>query len=262
MLEQMINQYLFSRFSDPEFNNLTQIISQVFTPQIDLKEFYDVAKNDFNTPEWGHKQWRLRSVFTSSDPVFQTKYQNSPVIGIDLPSLFELNNEEDEKTTIAIIAQDPLRKVEKFVEDIETGTPFGLEKLDARNKLWTNIYMQMIDVLLELNVRVYLSDLLKLWVASSANGNLILPGVDQKRFKDLIPQELNNVKAQIIITFGKTASDTVKSLNLKERHIDFPHPSRSNNGGFTRRTGMKATNENKVNYFRQQIVPEIKKILN
>ena len=257
-----MNQYLFAKFSETEFNNLIQIISQAFTPQTELEAFYKAAKDDFDTPGWKHKQWRPRSVFTSSDPEFQTKYQNSPVIGIDLPSTFELDNGVEEKPTIAIIAQDPLRRVENWVEKIEVGTPFGLEKLESRNNRQTIIYMQMIDVLLELNVRVYLTDLLKLWVASSANGNLILPGVDQKRFKDLIPQELNNVKAQIIITFGQPAKQAVESLNLNIKHISVFHPSGANNGYFTRISGMRATNENKVIYFRQQIVPEIQQILN
>ncbi len=257
-----MNQYLFARFSDTEFNNLTQIISQVFTHQTELEAFYYAAKRDFDTPGWEHQQWRPRSVFTSSDPEFQTKYQNSPVIGIDLPSVFELDNGTDEKPTVAIIAQDPLRRVKNWVEKIEVGTPFGLEKFSARNDLWTKIYMQMIDVLLELNVRVYLTDLLKLWVASSANSTLILPNVDRERFKDLIPQELNNIKAQIIITFGQPAKQAVESLNLNVRHISIPHPSGANNRDFTRKSGMRATNENKVIYFRQQIVPEIQQILN
>lgn len=255
----MNNQYLFARFSDTEFNNLTQIISQVFTPQTDLKAFYDAAIDDFDKPGWEHKQWRPRSVFTSSDPEFQTKYQNSPIIGIDLPSVFELDNGTDEKPTVAIIAQDPLRSIED--ERIEIATPFGLEKLESRKNRQTKIYMQMIDVLLELNVRVYLTDLLKLWVARGTRSEN-LPNIDKNRFKDLIPQELNNVKATMIITFGQPAKQAVESLNLNVRHISIPHPSGANNRDFINKSGMRATNENKVIYFRQQIVPEIQQILN
>lgn len=52
----------------------------------------------------------MLSVVTSSKArmkIFnQQRYKISPVIAVDLPSLFELNNEVNHKPTIAIIGQD------------------------------------------------------------------------------------------------------------------------------------------------------------
>lgn len=251
-----MNQYLFSQFNPAETNNLFSILQEIFHISNDeLKTFYDSTRRDFDLPGWNHKKWLPRDAFTSSVPEFQIKYQQSPVIGIDLPCSFELKDSATSKATVVIIAQDSLRKVDNRVELIEVGTPFGLDNIECRTNLGTKIYMQMVDVLLQFGFRVYLTDLNKIWISDGTKQGISLPKADRERFARAILKELEIVQATAVIAWGRRAEYAVKNLNI--RHLSFPHPSSANNGTWVQAMGKPATLLNKLEFFQSRIQQEL-----
>ena len=107
-----------------------------------------------------------RTFFKPVDDDFRFRYQEAEVIAVDLPSLLELDDGRTNKPTVAIIGQDP--KSDNKHEQIVVGTPYGLHHKDSREVLKrTKLYFEMVQALLELGYRVYLTDLLKIWVCTS-----------------------------------------------------------------------------------------------
>lgn len=254
-----MHQYLFSEFSPDEKHNLWLLLQNVFhLSEDDFTAFYRDIKRNFNVPGWEHKQWWLREAFSPSTPSFQDQYQHSPVIGVDLPCTFELDNNVSQKPTIAIIAQDSLRKVDKRVEAIEVGTPFGLEHIECRTQLWTKLYMQLVDVLVQLGYRVYLTDLIKIWVSDGTTKGLPLPKVDRERFAKLITKEMAAFQVEAVLTWGNPAAQSVRNLHLNTRHLAFPHPSGANNGYWAKQMDLPATWANKLAYFQARVQQELK----
>ena len=251
--------YLFSEFSPEEKHSLCLLLQEVFhVSEHEFTTFYKDIIRDFNVPGWEHRNWLPRSVFASAHPSFQSQYQQSPVIGIDLPSTFELSNGKLQKPTIAILAQDSLRDVKARLEPIEVGTPFGLDHIACRTQLWTKIYMQLVDVLVQMGYRVYLTDLIKVWVSNGTKKGIPLPKADRERFAKRVPKELETFQVGAVITWGKPATLAVRDLHLDIPHLEFPHPSGANNGYWKKKIGMAPTWTNKRAYFQARIQETLK----
>ncbi len=156
---------LFSKFKTDEAHLLYQELGSVFDiSSTALKELYNSINETFWEEGWP-SHYTKREVFKSKDEKFENIYQNSPVIGIDLPSLMELDNAISNKPTIVIIGQDP--KNNKDSQEVRVGTPYGLHHQGSRENLpTTRKYFELIQVLLELGYRVYLTDIYKIWVCN------------------------------------------------------------------------------------------------
>ncbi|MBD1833439.1 uracil-DNA glycosylase [Cyanobacteria bacterium FACHB-472] len=248
-------QYLFSEFRASEFDQLYQEISQVFNiSKEQLNALYLIMREELEKE--GYPAHTLnRNIFLPSDESFRKRYDNAFVIGVDIPSILELDNGVKDKKTVAILGQDPLRRSETRVEEISIGTPYALHLKNCREKLRnTRLYFDLIKVLLESGYRVYLTDVFKVWVSSS-NGKSGIPlsQKDCNRFINLLKDELEIFEPLAVITWGRIASKTVSGINLKIKHLKFPHPSGAANGTWRKIMGKSPTRENRINYWKQTI---------
>ena len=251
---------LFSKFKVQEFEQLCQLLCGVFetTPEELVKLYKDIDST------FDHAGWPLhflhRDFFESADDGFRSTYQKSPVIAVDLPSLLELDDGQTDKPTIAIIGQDS--KNDSDQEQLVVGTPYGLHHKGSREELKrTKLYFEMVQALLELGYRVYLTDLWKIWVCNPERRyvGIKLPKADQQRFLQLIKPELAVVQPIAAITWGKVAGKAVDQLQLGIKHLNFVHPSSAASGTWKKLIGQSPTDLNKLVYWRTTIAQVLKK---
>ena len=257
---ETLTRLVFSRFKAQEFEQLCQLLCSVFntTPE-ELLELYKKIDSTFDYPDWP-LHFTDRDFFESANGVFQSIYQTSPVIAVDLPSLWELNDGRNDKPTIAIIGQDSKNNSDH--ERLVVGTPYGLHHKGSREKLKsTKLYFEMIQVLLELGYRVYLTDLLKIWVCNPEQRyvGIKLPDLDRQRFLQLIEPELAVVQPVAVVTWGGEAGDAVDQLQLGIKHLKFIHPSGAANGAWRKLLGDSPTNLHKLTYWRTEIAQKLGK---
>jgi hypothetical protein len=157
-----MSDYLFSQFKANELEALHKELSQVLDiPQDQLQALYKVMQQEFEL-EGYPEQTLPRSIFQSHDESFQKCYEDALVIGVDIPSLLEKNNNISNKKTVVIVGQDPLRKSDQRVEEIGIATPYALHLKNCREDLPnTRLYFDLIKVLLDAGYRVYLTDIFK-----------------------------------------------------------------------------------------------------
>jgi hypothetical protein len=191
-----------------------------------------------------------RNIFYSKDQAFQKLYDEALVIGVDIPSLFETDNNSLNKKTVFILGQDPLRKAKKKVNEIEVGTPYGLHLKDCRESLRnTSLYFDLIKVILDKGYRVYLTDIVKIWISQpNLDRGIPIRKIDRDQFIKVLKAELEIFKPISVITWGKLASSVSKN-DLGIYPIEFPHPSGAANGIWRKTMGKPATRENKINFF-------------
>ena len=94
------------------------------------------------------------------------------ITGVDIP--FMINDNKNDKGTVAIIAQDPLRNsndpmlapFSPFFANPIVGTPFAIHYEEAKYPQ-TNVYRLIIDGLLNKGYDVYVTDVWKCWDKNS-----------------------------------------------------------------------------------------------
>lgn len=249
---------LFSKFEERKRQELYQLLGSVFnTNSAELEKLYQDINSTFEQPGYP-LHLTDRSFFNSADETFRSTYQSSPVVAVDLPSLMEFDDGIKDKPTIAIVGQDS--KQDGDYEQLVVGTPYGLHHKDSREKLKrTKLYFDMIRVLLRLGYRVYLTDLLKIWVCDPKQPytGIKLPDVDRKRFLELIEAELAIVKPSAVVTWGIVAGNAVDQLSLDIKHLNFLHPSGAANGAWKKLINKSPTNSNKLEYWSTKIRQEL-----
>ncbi|BAY94139.1 MULTISPECIES: uracil-DNA glycosylase [unclassified Tolypothrix] len=245
-------EYLFSQFKDNEFEALHRELSKVFDiPQVKLQDLYAVMQQEFEVE--GYPEHKLtRNIFHSFDESFKTRYEESFVIGVDIPSILEKNNSVLNKKTIAIIGQDPLRKSKVRLEKIGIATPYALHLQNCRKR---SRYFDLIKVLLDEGYRVYLTDIFKIWV-SEANSDRGIPlsKKDRTQFIQILKTELEIFEPLAVVTWGNVASSTVRNINLNIKHLEFPHPSGAANATWRKIMRKPATRENRINFWQEKVL--------
>lgn len=253
----MIENLAFSQFKSQEFDALTELLSAIFvTTKSELALLYEEIIDDFSKDEWS-PHFVSRNFFNSEDRAFQETYRLSPVVAVDLPSLFELDNGVDDKPTIIILGQDP--KNDQDTKKISLGTPYGLNHKGSREVLRrTKLYFEMIVTLLNLGYRVYLTDVYKIWVCDPNRPyySVKLPQVDQKKFISALKSELLIMNPVALVTWGKESACSVAEIDLGIQHLSFPHPSGAANGTWKRLMNQSPTDENKLAYW-NSIIPKL-----
>ena len=241
-----MNKYRFCQFQPDEFEQLSLLLNSVFeTSLAELATLYLAMAQDLEKPNYPIP-FVKRSFFRSADPDFQDIYQASPVVSVDLPSVWELDNGVMDKPTVVLIGQDP--KMNCSFTDLVIGTPYGLHHRETRAKetlAWT-----MIREVIELGFRVYLTDIYKLWVCNpvSPYNSYSLAKVDRNRFLSIVKQEVSLQSPVAVMTWGKEAERTIQELALPCKHLTTPHPSSSANGAWAKLIGS-AADENKLAYW-------------
>ncbi|AFZ60357.1 uracil-DNA glycosylase [Anabaena cylindrica FACHB-243] len=250
-----MSDYLFSQFKANEFEALHKELSKVLDiSQSQLQALYEVMLQEFELE--GYPEHTLpRNIFHSHDQIFQKYYEEALVVGVDIPSLLEKNNNNSNKKTVAILGQDPLRKSDKKVEEIGIATPYALHLKNCREKLRnTRLYFDLIKVLLDEGYRVYLTDIFKVWVSeANCDHGLPLSKQDRTRFIQVLKTELEIFEPLAVITWGRIASSTIRSINLEVKHLEFPHPSGAANGAWCKLMLKPATRENRINFWQEKV---------
>ncbi|MHC5748171.1 MAG: uracil-DNA glycosylase family protein [Nostoc sp.] len=258
-----MSEYLFSQFRGNEFEDLYQQLSEVFTiPKNELSRLYETMRKEFEME--GYPEHPLsKNIFNSSDESFQKSYDDAWLIGVDIPSILEQNDNLLGKRTVVILGQDPRRQSKERVEKITIGTPYALHLNYCREKhRSTRLYFDLIRVLLNEGYRVYLTDVFKIWVSESNNGNHNIPLIeqDQKRFIKILKAELEIFEPLAVITWGQVATTTVNSIGLSGNHFEFPHPSSANHKTWSNLMGKPATRANRINFWQEKVLAFLNKL--
>ncbi|MEH2194650.1 MAG: uracil-DNA glycosylase [Nostoc sp.] len=251
-----MSDYLFSQFKANEFEALHKELSKVLDISQDkLQNLYEKMLQEFELEGYPKDQRLPRNIFHSHDESFQKCYEEALVIGVDIPSVLEKNNNISNKKTVVLVGQDPLRKSDKKVEEISIGTPYALHLKNCREDLPnTRLYFDLIKVLLDAGYRVYLTDIFKVWVSeASCDDGIHLSKKDRTRFIQVLKAELEIFEPLAIVTWGREASSAIRSIKLGVKHLEFPHPSGAANGAWGRLMGKSPTRENRINYWHKKI---------
>jgi hypothetical protein len=250
----MTGNLTFSKFKAQEFDSISGLLCKIFdTTRLELELLYKEVINDFDKDGWPPHFVR-RDFFKSQYQDFQKKYEISPSIAIDLPSLFEFDDGINDKPTIVILGQDS--KSDQDSEQISLGTPYGLHHKGSREILGrTKLYFEMIVALLILGYRVYLTDVYKVWVCDPNRPyyGVKLPRADQEKFTSTLKVEILAMNPVALVTWGKESANSVKELDLNIQHLIFPHPSGAANGTWKKLMNQSPTHENKLAYWSSEI---------
>jgi hypothetical protein len=254
-----MSEYLFSQFNSDEFESLHRELSTVFhISQETLQGFYEEMRKEFEIEGYPPDRTLPRSIFHSDNKEFQQSYDDALVIGVDIPSILERNDDNSNKKTIIIVGQDPLRESDKRVEEIGIATPYALHLKSCREEHHsTRLYFDLIKVLLDEEYRVYLTDIFKIWVSQpDKDKGIKLSKQDRDRFIQVLKAELRIFEPLAIITWGGEASSKVRKMGLETKHLAFTHPSGAACGAWRKILNKPATRENKIDFWKQKVFSE------
>jgi hypothetical protein len=237
----------FCDFSGPFIDAIHKLYERHFN--ISSNEFHTLYQSFINTFEfsgWPDPIHLDRSLYQSKDEHFQTIYLAASIVAADIPSLFSRGDQG--KGTVAIVGQDSLSR-HPNPGQVKMGTPYALHNKLCREDIWTRIYFQMINELLKQGYRVYLTDLYKIYT-----DGIKLPKPDRDAFATTLKDELSIIDPVLVVTWGAKSRDAVNAVGLPYQHMSCPHPSSQNNRTWaTRLNGQKATNENKLKYWKDAV---------
>lgn len=158
-------------------------------------------------------------------PIANLKYENlskTTHIGLDLPTWF---NYESNKSSVMILAMEPLRTEEKpgFAT---LASPFALHSKYIRHKLPYSTTFKFIKELVKNNFNVYITDIYKLYCKLNNRKHTGEEELNHIIFK----KELDILKPDYIVVFGKTAKIRLeKFLNayqgISAKVIHLAHPA-------------------------------------
>lgn len=160
-----------------------------------LKCIYDKSEKDFMSNYYPLEKEML-------NPTFKI---NGIMMGIDFPIWLRKEGEKQKKR-IMILGQDPIRNKKYFIKrnvkkDVVIGTPYSFHYKKERNG--KKNYWEIVKLLLDEGYSIYLTDIYKIWAKDSTMDKLY------EKFKVILDREIEQVKPKYIITFGKTAAESM-----------------------------------------------------
>ncbi|MGF1519866.1 MAG: hypothetical protein ACFCVB_18970 [Nodosilinea sp.] len=119
----------------------------------------------------------------------------------------------------------------------------------------TKYYYEMIDILVQMGYRVYLTDIFKVWVCDPNRpyNRAKLPMLDRKRFFQVLEQEISIVNPSMVVIWGKDASIAMHKVKCDVKHLEFPHPGGAAGGAWAKLLGTSPTRVNKLAYWKSTI---------
>lgn len=134
---------------------------------------------------------------------------------------------------------------------VRLGTPYAMHLKKCREERYhTRRYFQLIDVLLVHECQIYLTDLYKVHV----NG-VSLTKKDRERFRTILRQEIEILKPQALITWGRKATVTVEKLKIGRSHYAYPHPAAP--WAWRKLMGIPATQENVLRHWQNDLSQQL-----
>lgn len=198
----------------------------------DLQHIYSSFIEKYDTSFSKSYQGFYKSEISKINPIYRNKIgQSNDLIGIDLPTLFEVASGMGK---LMILAQDPLRREKDFKREgkVIIGTPYSLHLNNyrcGRSKLYFNLLTQFTRQYKEF----YLTDVAKVY---SEKSNLI--GLLQKRegkevktaAYQILANEIKTIRPNTILAMGNIAQSALNDneINLiieknNIQRIDTPH---------------------------------------
>lgn len=200
----------------------------------------------------------------------KTNYEQSKLVGLDLPVTLRKRNAKC-RQTVAIIGIDPLRNPDDFKDKkglLVVGTPYAFHSRyytssEARTKTYFSLAVKLAD---EGNL-VYCTDLFKVWMCKdlkTKKKHTITHG-DRKACLESLVDELKIVDPHVIVLFGsylQRATGKRLEEEFNDRIIRVPHPSGSANGAWGEVLNNKKINsENKVEFIFNKVNEKLRTIL-
>jgi len=244
----------FSKFLPCEFECLCRLLSSVFhTSPGELAGLYQQLDSTFDEDGWPSHHV-ARSFFKSQDHQFQEIYEQSPSIAVDLPALLETDDGRQNKPTVVVLGQDS--KGNQSHQNISIGTPYGLHHKGSREQLKrTKLYFEMVQALMSLGYRVYLTDVYKVWVCNPERlyRGIRLPKADRDGFLAILKSELSVMEPVAVVSWGNPSAAIVGKLDVAYPHLRFPHPSGAANGAWKKLMGESPNYANKLAYWKSSV---------
>jgi hypothetical protein len=169
--------------------------------------------------------------------------------GIDLPVIASSGKQTSRK--LMVVGSEPLRNWNHFskydlspYDHVAISTPYSLHLNDASQ----TVYYKIIEHLAQTH-QIYLTDLRKIWFAGFERHKLF---VESNLHTCFLLDEINLIKPDFIIAFGKNVFDTLSQLIAKNdiniKVYYFIHPSQRTQGADRRNFFEKlAIDTNKFN---------------
>ena len=247
-----------SRFRGSDFEDILALLSSfIDIPKNELDglyQFWNSKIDILNKEHWNDFAYYSKSVYSPINPETIKRYESSSLVGIDLPTMLERSNGASK--CAMIVGEDPLRKSSDFKVSSEKaiiGTPYAFHSKFYQVKR-TSLYFGIVEYLLSNNYSVYLTDIYKVWAKGENGKKITFKGDDKSFFKKVLQNEIKIIRPDCCITFGKSAKKFLsKDIDLVgSKQINFPHPSNKSRK-WPEILKEKATNQAKLNYFKQQL---------
>lgn len=191
---------------------------------------------------------------------FKQDFNGKDTIGLDLPTWFNI---QVDNIRIMIIAQDPLRNTKWYerCHDAIISSPFGIHDASHRKKgNGGKMVNSVIDELVQKGFGIYLTDANKYFVHDRKTSNSYSES-KLKVYSDILQKELDLVKPNLCVCFGKIAKDVLDKCTTNVKIIILPHLSGSARGAIVKKfpilKEIKATSENIANVYVNEIVKSL-----
>lgn len=257
--------YKFCDFTNDEENGILDVFKISFeydTMGRDrLIEIYKIFVTNFNSknpPDKIETIKRNHLAPLTTDNVSLERFMDTDFqIGIDLPVL--LRPKEDSNKTVFIVAQDPLRTFKNPQEGVIFSTPFGVHDIRCINDKKLMVNWKVTEWLLKEGYRVYITDVLKLWMKKEKERKERITRDLFENFQRSLLKEIEVFRPELILTYGTQASLLVQQAiqNSRIKNIAFIHPAGTANGKWIKILA-NCTAENKINYIINKIQNTIK----
>ena len=160
-----------------------------------------------------------------------TKIDSDSKMGVDIP--VKISKGEDANGIIMFVGESVLRKIKDFKNansGLLIGTPFAIVGNNDKPKS-CYVYKLIFEEWLDKGYDIYITDYIKMW----SNGKNYLKDDDCSKIRELsielLGAEIQNIKPNFIVPFGKKAKEAINKITTKpntikkEQVIDVTHPS-------------------------------------
>ncbi len=243
------NKIEFCNPKDSRLNKIENLLIKelgIERSELPEGELYEYFRNNYNNPI-------LLDPTISKNSLVQTfvKLSDSEYQGIDFPTLF--SSGKNEKGTIVIISEDPLRKHKD--NEISIGTPYALHRKKFRDQTQRGLF-NLIESLVSDGYTIYLTDVYKLYIKKDNQTKYRFQESEIAIFKSILKKELDIINPSLVITFGNPSRDALSSMEIGFDSHDFIHPSGAANKSWKKLeefTDIQCTDKNKYAFIYKNI---------
>lgn len=228
-----MNKYSYSAPNEEIVKVLANYLSVSVTQ---INEYYEKLMGDDISADLEDVKFQDVKFHSEETEIIWNK---SDYVALDLPIFYGGNGPEAE--TVVVLGLEPFHN-SLVTKPMGISTPYALHNCEWREREGgTKIYYYFIKHIIDKGYNVYVSNIYKFLLNSNIK-------FEQPKFQEVLLKEIELVKAEIVITFGKLPSVIcANDFQLGKRVLSMPNPSVSANRIWS--TILK----NKSNNFRPSI---------